>query len=127
MREPGDVCCLDNGRDGMLAYVRSHDPDGAERLEKLLKRKDVLMTGNSYGERLTERQFSLVFDPLLARAVERSQILESLGAGEASVPDLAGKLGMAARVVFDHLKELARRDIVEIAGYEDRDALYRRK
>jgi DNA-binding transcriptional ArsR family regulator len=112
---------------GTLEYVRRHDPDGAERLERLLKRKDVLMTGNSYGERMTERQFSLVFEPLLARAVERSRILENLGAEAASVPQLARRLGMTPGAVFNHLKELYRRDVVEISGYEDRDALYRRK
>jgi DNA-binding MarR family transcriptional regulator len=118
---------LDTGRIGKLAYIRSHDPDGADKLENLLRKKDVLMTGNSYGERMTERQFSLVFDPLLARAVERSQILENLGSGAASVPDLSRKLGIAAHVVFDHLKELSRRDLVEVSGYEERSALYRRK
>ena len=128
MKGPGDDHGLDAGRIGTLEYVRRHDPDGAEKLERLLKRKDVLRTGNSYGERMTERQFSLVFDPLLTRAVERSQILESLGTeGGASIPDLARTLGMTARIVFDHLKELSRRDLVEISGYADRHALYRRK
>ncbi len=117
----------DAKRIGTLEYVRRHDPDGAEKLERLLKRKDVLTTGNSYGERMTERQFSLVFDPLLTRAVERSQILESLGTETASIAELARRLGMTARIVFDHLKELSRRDLVEISGYDDRNALYRRK
>lgn len=128
MRLPeDDNRSLDTGRIGKLAYVRDHDPDGAEKLENLLKKKGVLMTGNSYGERMTERQFSLVFDPLLAREVERSQILERLEAGAASVPDLSRRLGIAAHVVFDHLKELSRRDLVEVSGYEDRNALYRRR
>ncbi|OPY02003.1 MAG: hypothetical protein A4E60_01319 [Syntrophorhabdus sp. PtaB.Bin047] len=112
---------------GVLEYVRLHDPDGAERLERLLKRKDVLLTGNSYGERMTERQFSLVFEPLLTRAVERSRILENLAVEAASVPELARKLGITPGVVFSHIKELSRRDLVEISRYEDRNALYRRK
>jgi DNA-binding transcriptional ArsR family regulator len=127
MTQPGDGQGRDVTLTGTLEYVRRHDPDGAERLERLLKRKDVLMTGNSYGERMTERQFSLVFEPLLARAVERSRILENLGAEAASVPQLARRLGMTPGAVFNHLKELYRRDVVEISGYEDRDALYRRK
>ena len=127
MTRPGDSHGQDVARPGALEYVRRHDPDGAEKLERLLKRKDVLMAGNSYGERMTERQFSLVFEPLLARAVERSRILENLGTETASVPELARRLGIAPGAVFDHLKELSRRDVVEISGYEDRDALYRRK
>jgi len=124
MKKPGD---LNSGRDEMLAYVRTQDPQAAERLEKLLKKKDALMSGNAYGERLTERQFSLVFDPLLTGAVDRSRILENLVPGGRTVPALASGLGIAADAVFDHVKELLRRDLVEIAGYEDRDALYRRK
>jgi DNA-binding MarR family transcriptional regulator len=127
MKGPGDGHGPDAERIGTLEYVRRHDPDGAEKLERLLKRKDVLATGNSYGERMTERQFSLVFDPLLTRAVERSRILESLGTETASISDLAQRLGMTARIVFDHIKELSRRDLVEISGYADRQALYRRK
>lgn len=127
MKEPGDRPEGGSGRDEMLAYVRIQDPQGAEKLEKLLKRKETLMSGNVYGERLTGRQFSLVFDPLLARAVDRSRILENLAPGARTVPELASELGIAADVVFDHVKELLRRDLVEIAGYEDRDALYRRK
>lgn len=127
MSRSGNDPGSDAGRIGTLEYVRRHDPDGAEKLQRLLERKDVLAAGNSYGERMTERQFSLVFDPLLTRAVERSQILESLGTEPASISDLARTLGMTARTVFDHLKELSRRDLVEISGYADRCALYRRK
>lgn len=85
------------------------------------------MTGNVYGERFTARQFSLVFDPLLKRAVERAHILENLRRAPASVPQLAEALSLKPNIVFDHIKELSRRDSVEIAGYDDRDALYRRK
>ena len=111
----------------MIEFVRTQDPDGADKLERLLKKQEVLMTGNVYGERFTPRQFSLVFDPLLKRAVERAHILENLGRGPASVPQLARDLGLKSNSVFDHIKELTRRDSVDIAGYNDRDALYRRK
>lgn len=113
--------------DEMLAYVRSLDPEGAQKLEKLLEKKGSLMKENVYHERFTQRQFSLVFDPLLKRAVERARILESIGRGAMSVPVLARELGLPADIVFDHMKELLRRDLVEIAGYEERNALYRRK
>jgi hypothetical protein len=111
----------------MIDYVRTQDPDGAERIERLLKRKEALMAGNVYGERFTARQFSLVFDPLLKRAVDRARILEMVGRGQASVQELARDLGLGPNVVFEHIKELMRRDTIEIAGYSDRDALYRRK
>jgi heterodisulfide reductase subunit B len=111
----------------MIECVRKEDPDGADRLERLLKKQEVLATGNVYGERFTARQFSLVFGPLLQRAVERARILEELLLGPASVPDLARDVGLKANTAFEHIKELARRDRVEIAGYAGRDALYRRK
>ncbi len=111
----------------MIEFVRTEDPDGADKLEMLLKKQDALKAGNVYGERFTARQFSLVFDPLLKRAFERSRILENLGRNPSSVPQLARDLDLAPNIVFDHIKELARRDRVEIAGYDDRDALYRRK
>ena len=113
--------------DEMITYVRSMDPEGAQKLEKLLEKKESLMKENVYKERFTQRQFSLVFDPLLKRAVERVRILESIGNSEMSVPALALELGLAANIVFDHMKELLRRDLVTIAGYEERNALYRRK
>ncbi len=120
----------DNGTDtrlSMIEFVRTFDPEGAEKLERLLKKQDILMKGNVYGERFTALQFSLVFDPLLRRAVERSHILENLGRGPATVPELARALDLKPNTVFDHIKELVRRDRVEIAGYDDRDARYRRK
>ncbi len=119
----GDI----DARRDMIEFVRSQDPEGAEKLERLFAKRETLMTGNVYSERFTARQFSLVFDPLLKRAVERSHILENLSSGPASVPRLALTLGLEQNTVFDHMKELARRDCVEIAGYDDRDALYRRK
>ena len=43
---------------------------GIERLKRLLDRKSLLLDKNIYGERFTERQFDLVFDPLLRSAYE---------------------------------------------------------
>lgn len=114
-------------RDEMLAFIRVYDPEGAETLSKLKQKERALAEGNVYGERFTSRQFALVFDPLLTQAFERSQILEHLAKKNASVPCLAKALKMLSNIVFDHVKELLRRDLVEIAGYDDRDAIYRRK
>ncbi len=91
------------------------------------RRNGSLLEGNAYQERFTERQFSLVFDPLLKRAHERARMLESMQRAARSVPALAKETGLATNVVFDHMKELLRRDLVEIAGYEDRYALYRKR
>ncbi len=111
----------------MIAYVKSVDPEGAQKLERLLEKKESLMKGNVYQEKFTQRQFSLVFDPLLKKALERARMLEGIGPGKKSVPELSRELGLPADIVFDHMKELLRRDLVEITGYEDRHALYRRK
>ena len=110
-----------------IAYVKSLDPEGAQKLERLLEKKGSLMEGNVYQEKFTQRQFSLVFDPLLKKALERARMLESIGRGKMSVPALSRELGIPADIVFDHMKELLRRDLVEITGYEERHALYRRK
>lgn len=111
----------------MIELIRTEDPDAADKLERLLKKQDTLTTGNLYGERFTARQFSLVFDPLLDRAAERSRILGHLEGRPASVVQLALDLELQPNIVFEHMKELARRDLVEVAAYDGRDALYRRK
>lgn len=127
MKVPGNAQGPADSREDMLVYVRSQDPEGAEKLAKLLERKERLLEGNIYGERFTERQFSLIFDPLLTKAVERSRMLELLRHENGSVPAIAKKLGLETETVFDHIRELLRRDLIEIDGYEDRYALYRKK
>ena len=127
MKGPGNERDPADRREEMLAYVRSQDSEGAEKLAKLLERKERLLKGNIYGERFTERQFSLIFDPLLTKAVERSRMLELLRHESGSVPAIAKKLGLETETVFDHIRELLRRDLVEIDGYENRYALYRKK
>jgi len=110
-----------------LTFIGTHDPEGAERLKRLLGRKDTLNTGNVYGERFTDRQFSLVFAPLLAAAFERAKILEALPEQGETIPALSEKLGMEKKKVFDHLKELVRKNLVEMAGHRGRDVIFRRK
>ncbi|OPY74783.1 MAG: hypothetical protein A4E64_02136 [Syntrophorhabdus sp. PtaU1.Bin058] len=110
-----------------LDFIRTHDPEGAERLKRLLDRKDRLSAGNVYGERFTDRQFSLVFTPLLDAAFERARLLEVLPEQGETIPALSEKLGMGKERVFDHLKELLRKNLVEMAGHKDRDAIFRRK
>ena len=41
------------------------DPERGERLSRSIERKSLLLDKNVYGERFTERQFDIVFDPLL--------------------------------------------------------------
>ena len=110
-----------------LAYIRKYDPEGAERLTKLLDRKETLAAGNVYGERFTGRQFSLVFDPVLVIAFDKARILEALGSGEGTIKGLSEKLGLGESAVFGYIKELVRKNFVEIAGHEGRNAVFRRK
>ncbi len=109
-----------------LAFIGTHDPEGAERLKRLLDRKDALGAGNVYGERFTDRQFSLVFEPLLAAAYERAKILEALPEQGEVIPVLSAKLGMEQKRIFDHLKELVRKNLVEMAAHKDRDVIFRK-
>ena len=110
-----------------LQFIKSIDPEGAERLRRLIERKSFLLDKNVYGERFTERQFNLVFDPLLTSAFEKARVLELLGQGDRTVAALAEGLSMDKARVFDHLKDLLKKNMVEIAGFEERHPVFRKK
>ena len=110
-----------------LDFIRTYDPEGAARLERLLGKKDALKEGNVYKEKFTDRQFSLVFTPLIDASLERAKVLETLSKGEDTVYGLSDKLKIGTERVFTHIKELIRKNLVEIAGHKDRDAIFRRK
>jgi hypothetical protein len=109
-----------------LEYIRTHNPEGAEKLTRLLGKKDALKTGNVYGERMTDRQFSLVFGPLLDAAFERARILEVLAESDSTIMALSERTGMKPEQVFGHMKDLLKRNMIEIGGHEDRDAVFRK-
>jgi hypothetical protein len=108
-----------------LAYIRTFDPEAAERLHKLLERREKLTSENIYGERFTERQFSLVVEPLIASGMERSRVLESLLSNDGSVRGLSEQLRIPQDQVFRHIKELLRRNLVHIVRFVDREPLFR--
>ncbi|HEY3277801.1 MAG TPA: hypothetical protein VGJ94_14380 [Syntrophorhabdaceae bacterium] len=108
-----------------LDFIKKYDPEGADKLTRLLERKTALKEGNVYGEKFTDRQFSLVFDPLLAMSLEKARILEALQGGDDTVRGLSAKLGLREDLCFRHLKELMRRNRVEISGHVGRDASFR--
>ena len=110
-----------------LQYIKSVDPEGSERLRRLLDRKSFLMDRNVYGERFTDRQFNLVFDPLLRSAYEKARILELLTEKDSTVTALSGRLSFDKTRVFDHLKDLLKKNMVEVAGYEERHPVFRKK
>lgn len=110
-----------------LEFIKTFDPDGAARLERLIGKKEDLLNKNIYGERFTERQFSLVFTPLFESAFERARVLEILSQGNNTIPAISVKLGMEKQRVFNFIKELMRKNLVEIADHEGRDALFRKK
>lgn len=110
-----------------ISFIRAYDPDGAARLERLIGKKDALKEGNVYGERFTDRQFSLVFNPLLDTTFERARILEVLSQNAGTVPGLSEKLGIGKDRVFNHIKEMMRKNLVEITGREERNVVFRRK
>jgi hypothetical protein len=110
-----------------LDYIAKQDPGSTERLKRLLDRKSFLLDRNIYGEQFTERQFELVFDPLLRTAYDRARILEMLSGSEDTIPVISEKLGLEAFRVFDYLKDLLKTNQVEIAGYRDRNPVFRKK
>jgi DNA-binding MarR family transcriptional regulator len=115
------------GIEEKLQYIKSVDPDGSDRLRRLLDKRSFLLEKNVYGERFTERQFSLVFDPLLTSAYEKASILELLSEKESTVASLAGRLSMDKARVFDHLKDLMKKNMVEIGSFEERHPVFRKR
>ncbi len=110
-----------------LEFIQRHDPESMERLKRLMERKSFLMEGNVYGERFTERQFDLVFEPLLTSSYERAQVLDVLAGGEKTVYQVAEALSLDTARVFDHLKELMRRNLVEIVRFEERNPVFKKR
>jgi len=115
---------MDN--DEKLKFIKIYDPEGAERLTKLLEKKDILKAGNAYTEKFTERQFSRTFTGLLHNAFERALILQALSEEE-TIPVLSERLGMRGDTIFRHCRELMRRNLVEITGMRDRNPLFKRR
>jgi DNA-binding MarR family transcriptional regulator len=109
-----------------LDYIKTHYPEGAEKLSRLLSKKDALKAGNVYGEKLTDRQFALVFSPLLEAAFERARILEVLAGDDSTMGNLSESTGMKPQQVFNHMKDLLKRNTVEISSHEGRDAVFRK-
>jgi len=114
-------------RQEALDYIKAQDPEGSERLKRLLERKSLLTDRNIYGERFTERQFDLVFDPLLRSAYEKAQILEQLDSKDCTVASLAGDLSMDKARVFGHLKDLIKKNMVEIVGFDERHPVFKKR
>jgi hypothetical protein len=111
-----------------ISFIRTFDPDGAARLERLLGKEETLKTtGNVYKEQFTGRQFSLVFDPLLDAVFERARVLEVLSKGNDTIPGIATKLGIEKDKVFTHIKDVMRKNLIEIASHESGDALFKKK
>jgi len=110
-----------------LAFIKAYDPEGMDKLKRLLERKSYLMDKNVYGETFTERQFNLVFDPLLRSGYDRARILEVLSQKNDTVPALAEKLSLEQSRTFDYIKDLLKRNLVEIVGFEERHPVYRKR
>lgn len=110
-----------------LEFIKAHDPEGMDKLKRLLDRKSYLMDKNVYGETFTERQFDLVFGPLLHSGYDRAQILKALSEKDDTVPGLAEKLSLEQSRTFDYIKDLLKRNLVEIVGFEERHPVYRKR
>ena len=110
-----------------LEFIKANDPEGMDKLKRLLDRKPYLLEKNVYGETFTERQFNLVFDPLLRSGFDRARILKALSEKNDTVPGLAEKLSLEQSRTFDYIKDLLKRNLVEIAGFEERHPVYRKR
>jgi DNA-binding transcriptional ArsR family regulator len=114
-------------RDEKLEFIKTRDPEGMERLKRLLDRKAFLLDRNVYGERFTERQFDLIFEPLLSAAYERARILDLLAEKEMTVRDLNERMLLDDYIVFNFVKDLLKKNQVEIVRFDERHPVFRRK
>ncbi len=110
-----------------LEFIKRYDPEGMEKLKRLLDRRPYLLDKNIYGETFTERQFDLVFNPLLHSGFDRARILKALSEKDDTVPALAEKLSLEQSRTFDYMKDLLKRNMVEIVGFEERHPVYRKR
>jgi hypothetical protein len=113
--------------DETIDFIRLYDRESADRLKRLLDKRGFLRERNVYGEAFTERQFTLIFEPLLEKALARARILEALGRSDGRVRSIAGSLDMSPEKVFQHMKELMRRNLVKIVRFEERQPVFCRK
>ena len=83
--------------------------------------------GNVYSEIYTQRQFDISFYPIIFKEYERARVLEALGGGERSVPEIAKQIGMEPNRVLMHIVELRRRGKVSLVGLEGTTPMYKRE
>ena len=79
------------------------------------------------GSGLREDSFLLFLTHSSTAVFERARVLEVLSKGNDTIPGIATKLGIEKDKVFTHIKDLMRKNLVEIASHEGRDALFRKK
>jgi DNA-binding MarR family transcriptional regulator len=113
--------------DETIGFIGLYDRESADQLKRLLEKKIFLRERNVYGEAFTERQFALVFTPLLEKALTRARILEMLGRSEGRVRSIAAGLNLSPEKAFQHMKELMRKNLVEIVRFEEREPVFGRK
>ncbi len=97
-------------------------------MERLLGKRETLEEKGIFTVRSLREDSSLLsFDPLIDAALERAQVLEVLSKGDDTIPGISSKLGLRKDRIFTHIKDLMRKNLVEIANHEGRDAIFRKK
>ncbi len=111
----------------ILEELRGLDKKWAERLEKLLERKEKMTSeGNFYGEVYTERQWDLALTPIFNKERIRVEIMKYVKEkGEASVKEISEELGIPGKVVLFNIVELVKRKTLELSRIKDTTPLYR--
>ncbi len=107
-------------RDQALAEVAAQAPKTADWLRQLIERQQRLTDeGNAYGERYTERQFSLAVAPIVQRELFRARLLAATRERGLTLVEIAEKLELPAIELLPHVVALRRRGQLLMEKVED--------
>ena len=98
---------------------------GGEKIRWVIGKKTPFMeSGNMYGEKFTEHEFSRAIDMIIVEETEVQEVLLQLKAGSQSVKDLAQALAIPPERVFRYITALKRKDMVALEKISGRTPVF---
>lgn len=107
--------------------VAARDALSQQRMRWLINReKDLLESGNVFGERVNQDEFHKIKFEALTREYEKNRILNSIESRALSVMEIAKTLALPPRDVVRNLIALEQNGLVTVSGIEGIHHKYRR-
>jgi coenzyme F420-reducing hydrogenase delta subunit len=107
--------------------VAARDALSQQRMRWLINReRDLLESGNVFGDCVTQDEFHKIKFEALAREYEKNRILNSINDTALSVPEIAKTLALPTRDVVRNLIALEQNGLVTVSGIGDVHHKYRR-